>query len=338
MLQPAASSSSSSFPTASSVVFWACSGSSVVFSLLVAISFEFARVTLSYDYRTFFRRLLGRAWFLFEIGYFLMVILILAVLGAASGELVAEHLGISSQTGIVGMMVLIGVLVFWGTALIEPVLAIWSFVLYAVYAAFILLFLMRFGHDVPPAFAADTLDGSWFSDSFRYVGYSVVCVPAILFCVKHMQSRRDALLAGALAGPLAMIPAILFYFGMAASYPAIVDEPVPADFMFQRLGLGWIQVLFYIVVFGTFVETGTALIHAINERVDQAFRENQRIMPRWLRPVVAFMALLIAIVLADRIGLIDLIAKGYGTLTYFFILIMVLPLLTVGLWRIWRTG
>ena len=86
---------------------------------------------------------------------------------------------------------------------------------------------------------------------------------------------------------IGMIPAILFYLGMVASYPEILDIPVPADHIMQQLDFGWISILFYIVVFGTFIETGTAMIHGINERIDHAFLEHSEHMPRWLRPVVS---------------------------------------------------
>ncbi len=310
----------------------------LAFSLIVAVTFEFARVTRSYDYRSFFQQLLGRAWFLFEIGYFLLALLVLAVLGAASGEIVAEHLGSSNQTGIIGMMVLIGLLVFWGTPLIERALAWWSFLLSGTYVLFLLIFLNRHGGGLAETLAADTMDGAWLSGSLRYVGYSVVVVPVILFCVRHLECRRDALLAGALAGPIAMAPGMLFYLGMAASYPAIVEAPVPSDFMIQKLDIAWLEVLFYIVVFGTLVETGAAMIHAINERIDHVYQERTKTMPRWLRPVVALVALVTSVVLADRIGLIDLVARGYGTLAYFFILVVILPLFTIGLWRIFRSA
>jgi len=303
-------------------------------SLISAIGFEFARLTRSYDYRSFFRALLGRGWFLFEIGYFLLALLVLAVLGAASGELVATHLGIGAPVGMVGLMLLIGLLVFWGTGVIERVLAGWSFVLYATYGVLIILYLARFGDALAPNFSADALDGDFMVGSLRYVGYNIVALPVILFCARHMESRRDAFTAGALCGPLAMIPAVIFFLGMAASYPEIVAAPVPSDFMIQALELRWIEIVFYLVVFGTFVETGTALIHAINERLSKAWSERGRTLPRWLRPVVAATALIIAIVLARRFGLIDLVARGYGTLTWFFIAIFVVPLLTLGVWRI----
>lgn len=309
----------------------------LLLSLLTALGFEFARLTRSYDYRSFFRQLLGKAWFLFEIGYFILLVLVLAVIGAASGELAAQHLGAGSQAGVIGLMVLVGLLVFWGTSLIERVLAGWSFLLYATYGLLILLYLAQHGSTLGPNLAADSLEGPWLSGSVRYVGYTVIVIPVILFCVRHMKTRRDALLAGLLSGPIAMAPAALFFLGMAASYPAIVDAPVPADYMIQRLGPGWIEILFYVVVFGTFVETGTAMIHAINERVGQAYAERGATMPRLLRPVVAITMLVLAVFLAGRIGLVDLVARGYGTLTYFFIIVLVLPLFTVGLWRIFRS-
>jgi uncharacterized membrane protein YkvI len=45
---------------------------------------------------------------------------------------------------------------------------------------------------------------------------------------------------------------------------------------------------------------------------------------------------LVAILLATRIGLIDLIAKGYGQIAWIIIAIYAVPLLTVGVWRITR--
>ena len=306
------------------------------FSLLMAIAFELARMTMAYDYRLLFKQLLGRGWFLYEIAFGALALLILAVLGAASGELVSARLNISHVIGTISLMVLVGLLVFWGTGLIEKALAGWSFLLYVTYGVLIFSYLAAFGSALPDAFAADPLDKPWLVSSIRYVAYNVTAVAVIIFCARHFQSRRDALVAGALAGPIGVIPALLFFLGMAASYPEILDAPVPADFMMQRLTVGWLEIVFYIVVFGTFVETGSAIVHSINERIDHVYLERGSAMPRWLRPVVALIVLFAAIVLADRVGLIDLVAKGYGALTYVFIVVMVIPLLTVGVWRIWK--
>ena len=306
------------------------------FSVLMAIAFELSRMTRTYDYRTFFKQLLGRGWFLFEISFGVLALLILAVLGAASGELASARLDISPAIGTVSLMVLVGLLVFWGTAVIERALAGWSILLYVTYAVLIYAYLSRYGSSLPDALAADSLETPWLFSSIKYVSYNATAIAIIIFCVRHFESRRDAIVAGALAGPIGIIPALLFFLGMAASYPEIVDAPVPADYMMQRLSMGWLEIVFYIVVFGTFVETGSALIHSVNERIDHVFLERGSTMPRWMRPAVAVVILMVAIVLAQRIGLIDLVAKGYGALANVFIMIMVIPLLTIGVWRISR--
>jgi uncharacterized membrane protein YkvI len=307
--------------------------SAAAFSVIAALSFELARLSCSYDYRSFFKQLLGPGWFLFEIAYLVLGILVVAVIGAAAGTIVAEHLGLSSHIGTIGLMALIVVLVFWGTKLIEKVLAAWSFVLYAVYIVFVALYLWKFSDRLPAVLAADPLESGWVINSLKYVGYSTACIPIILFCVKHMGSRKDALLAGLWTGPLGMIPALLFYMAMVAAYPDIQAEAVPADFLMQQLHMPLLKSLFYVVVFGTFVETGTAFIHAINERIAGVYAEKQRNMPRWLRPVVAIAGLLLSILLATKVGLIDLIAKGYGTLTWAIIVIYLVPLFTIGVYK-----
>lgn len=307
-----------------------------MFSIVAALCFELARLTASYDYRSFFQKLLGPGWFVYELAYFVLGLLVLAVVGSAAGEIAATNLGVSSGVATVIFMILIGVLVFWGTTLIERALAGWSFVLTATFIVLAAGYLWQFGDELRANLSGDEATSNWFGNGVRYAGYNLVAVPVILFCARHMTSRRDAFTAGVLAGPIAMLPGCLLYLALVAAYPAVMDASVPSDFLMQSLDLPWLQVIFYIVVFGTLVETGTAFIHAANERIAESYRARGQTMRPWLRLVIAMAALIFAVVLAGKIGLIDLIAKGYGTLTWVFIFIFVLPVCTLGAWKIWR--
>ena len=73
--------------------------SMLVWSAVLAVSFELARRARAYDYRSFAKLLLGRGWFLFEIAYFLLIVLVLAVMGAAAGEIVHSLLGVPKLAG-----------------------------------------------------------------------------------------------------------------------------------------------------------------------------------------------------------------------------------------------
>lgn len=299
------------------------------------VSFELARVTQSHDYRSFLQQILGRAWFVYEFGYLTAVLLILAVIGSAAGAFVAETFALPTVVGTLGLLLIIGYLVLLGSKAIENVLSLWSFVLYGAYIAFFILTLTRFGTEISINLSEGVAHDGWFLSGVRYGSLQVSLVPAMLFATLYIRQRKEAVVAGLLAGPIATIPAALFLMAMLSHYPLILERPLPANFLLEQLGSRPFQLLFQVVLMGTLIETGVALIHGFNERIAAVFTSRKRSMPAFTRPLVA-LVLLLAGLLLSRFGLIDLIAKGYGTLSWVFIAIFVLPLFTVGVFKITR--
>ena len=309
--------------------------STVIWSAVAATSFELARIYGAYDYRSFFQHLLGRAWFLYEICYFGLLLIVLAVIAAAAGSILEDTFGLPYAFGVVTIMIAVGFLVFRGTAVIEKFFAGWSFVLYAVYLVLFIWCFIRFGPDIVSGFGAVGLDTDWIVGGIEYAAYNLALIPAILFTIRHAKTRREAVGAGLLTGPIAMFPALLFYVAMVGQYPEIVKEAIPANFLLDILGSRAFQLTFQIVLFGTLIETGTGMIHAVNERMATRFRERGMELPPYARPVIALTLLVIGALIAS-FGLINLIAKGYGTLTWLFLIVFVVPVLTLGIWKIRR--
>jgi len=307
------------------------------FSIVLVVSFEFARRFKLYDYRSFCKALLGRGWPLYEILYVLLMILVISIIGAAAGDIVRDTFGLPPFAGVLGIMILIALLVFFGTPAIERFFAFWSFVLYGTYITLLGWHLIQHGGQIQSNLTAFGINDGWLQSGIAYTGYNLAPVPALLFCVRHFGSRRDAVTAGIIGGPIAMLPAVFFFIAMIGQYEALVAEGshgvLPVTILLNSLrGAEFLIYLFPIVLFGTFIETGSALIHGVNERLDQTFAEKSVRMPSWMRPAVAFAILFIAVILADAIGLTSLVAQGYGTITWGFLLVYVLPLLTYGLW------
>jgi uncharacterized membrane protein YkvI len=293
----------------------------VVFSLVLMAAYEFARKFRLFDYRSFCKALLGRAWPLYEILYVLMMILVISVVGAAAGDILKDTFGLPAFVGTGAIMVLTALLVFYGTPAVEKFLA----------------------PDISANLSAGEIGGGWIKSGIAFSGYNMAAIPAILFCIRHQHRRREAVIAGALAGPIAMVPAMLFFVAMIGQYDQLAavgdNGPLPITVLMGELhGAGFFIYLFPVVLFGTFVETGAAMIHGVNERLDHTFAEKSINMPNWVRPVVAMLILFTAVILADAVGLAGLIAKGYGTITYGFLLVFVLPLLTWGVYLIWRAN
>jgi uncharacterized membrane protein YkvI len=177
--------------------------------------------------------------------------------------------------------------------------------------------------------------GGWPVAGLRYAAYNLAIIPAVLFTLRHARSRRDAVTAGLLAGPIGLVPGFLFYLAMIPHYPGIVESTVPVAFLLQVLDARWFLIVFQVVLFGTLIETGTGMIHAVNERVAVLLAERGRSLPRLLRPAAAVVLLVGAAGLA-RFGLVALIARGYGTLTWAFLAVYVVPVLTWGVWKLSR--
>jgi uncharacterized membrane protein YkvI len=311
--------------------------SMVLFSLCCVVTFLFARQFGARDYVTFFKQLLGPGWVLFEGAYILFIVLILAVYGAAAGSIGTAVFGLGEIWGTIALGLSIIAIVTFGNASVERMFAYVSYLLYAVYALFVVLAFSRFGNEIQAAFASDSSVGSWAAGGTVYAGYNLIGAVVVLPVMRHLTSNRDAVVAGLLAGPLAMLPGALFFICMVAFLPDIASATLPSDFMLQRLDIPLFHLLFQLMIFSALLESGASSVHAINERIAKAVRVRRAAeFSHRARLTVSLLLLIFCMFLADRFGLVALIANGYRALAYILLAVFILPLMTFGVWRLWK--
>lgn len=314
----------------------------VVCSVMCATTFTFARAVNALDYRTFFRNLLGPFAVLFELSYFPYIVLILAVFGAAAGAVGKALFGWPTLYGTLCLMAGMGYFTMFGNASVERLFKWVSIFLYVTYAVFLIIALTKFGGRIAASFAM-TLPGKgapttgWAIGGITYAAYNVIAAVVILPTVRHLHSTADTIRAGLLAGPLAMLPAIIFFVCMCAFYPAIRTETLPSDFMLRQMNLPVFHLLFQLMIFAALLESGTGSVHAVNERIAAVYRRRGKgDLPHSARLAIAAALIVGSIFLADRFGLVTLIAKGYRLLAYTMLALYVAPLLTFGIWKLHR--
>ena len=312
----------------------------VLWSLIAAVTFAYAQATRSFDYRSFFCELLGPGWVLFEIAYGLFVMLILSVFGAAAGAIGEAMFGLPAIVGTLALAACIAGFVAFGNSSVERLFKYATIFLYAVYAVFLVLALSRFGEQIATNFAApvpvSVSAGGWVTGGITYASYNVVGAVVILPVLRHLTSRRDALISGAIAGPLAMAPAILFFVAMIAFYPDIGTELLPSDFLLRQMGVPLFHLLFQLMIFAALLESGVGAVHSINERIASVLHARSRALDTRARILISAALLIGCIFVADRFGLVTLIAHGYRALAGLFLIVYVLPLLTLGVVRLIR--
>lgn len=312
----------------------------VGFGLMAFLMLETARRFRAYDYRTLLRRLIGPAYWLFDIVYILLAILIIAIMASATGEILSSTLGLNYWVGVCLIAAIVAVLNFFGEGVIEQFKTIGTVLLYLGYLCFAGIVISKNWDSIWATLSAgdhslhaDVSLGAVLWSGVLYVGYNLAVYPAALFTVQRQTRLRDTVIAGGAAGLLMTLPWFLTYFALMGFYPReqVFGASVPWLEMLGTEG-AWVVVVFGIVVGWTLVETATGMIYALVARVDQNLADagRTRMDRRWSGGIALF-TLVLAVVLA-QVGIIDLVAKGYTAMGYAMIAVFAVPLLVRGVY------
>ncbi len=306
-----------------------------VWSLVCALTFTFAYDHRLLDYRAFFGKLLGRGWVLFEITYLLFVVLILSVFGAASGAIGQALFNWPTLAGTLLLLTSIAALVAIGSAAVEPLFKYVSVLLYITYGLFLAVSLSKFGAGIGANLTQAHVGAGWLMGGVTYAGYNAVAAVVILPVLRHMTSRKDAMVAGVIAGPLAMAPGLFFFLSMIAWYPAVGHSTLPSDFLLTKINIPIFRLLFQAMIFFALLESGCGAVHAVMERVRHGLRARfDKDLNLATRGALTLAVLLIAVFAAQGVGLVDLIAKGYRLISWVLIAIFIVPLIVVSIARL----
>lgn len=141
--------------------------------------------------------------------------------------------------------------------------------------------------------------------------------------------------AGALAALFGVLPATLFHLTFIAGGTVLLHEALPTYTMIQRF-VPAAAPLYVAILFATIVQTGVGVLQGLNERLDGWYLERHaRALSSTSHALAAGFVLLCSLVLS-HLGLVALVARGYGSLAWGFFVVFTLPLLTTGLWKIMR--
>lgn len=328
--------------------WWAVGVIFVGFAVLSALAFEVARQGRTYDYKSWGRLLVGPLWPVYDLLLVVMLLLVIAVMQAAVASILRQTVGVPYAVGLFVVFGGVGFLAWRGSSFIERFKTVGSVALYVAYIAFALLILTG----VEPARAAprpvsEPDEGAVLLSGIKYVGYNLAVLPPVLFCLHRQTRRSEALVSGVLSGLAMTIPFALTFVCLMRFWPepAVVDAEVPWIPMLEAAGGHWGPSGGWLVVFGvvagwTLLETAVGGVHALVDRLERnlhdlpAFlRPRSGAMEPWQRAALA-VGILTAATLLARLGIIDLVRRGYGLLSWGFILFMAVPLLVVGSLRL----
>ena len=306
------------------------------FGLTNFLSFELARIYRTYDYRGFLRLLTGRAWITFEFLFLLALLVVLAVNGSAAASVLNDQWGVPSLIGAGLLFAGTVALNYFGRTLLQESMAVCMFALSAVLVIFCVLTFVQYHESIATAFRDAPSRGNWLVGGLQYALYTVAVIPALLYSARDINTRGEAFVSAFTAGAFGALPALVFHLTFMAAYPESLDQALPTYWMIGKLDRPWLMYVYIIVLFAMIIQTVAGLLQGVNERLDAWSMERRgcKCDPR-THALVAGGALTASMALAS-FGIADLVAKGYGNLAWGFLVVYMIPLLTVGVYKIWR--
>lgn len=321
-------------------------GTFLGFAVIAALTYELIRLTKAYDFKTFMKTIGGPLWIVFDIVYLLFMVVIIAVMASATGNIVEQTLGLNYWVGVVAITVVVAILNFYGSRLIERFETLGTVALYAGYIIFTVLVIGTFGKNISTVFAnhdtsfigGSVSAGKALWSGVLYCAYNLVVMPATFFTIERQTRRVESVVSGIIGGVLATIPWFLTYFAVMCFYPNpdVLGASVPWLAMMQGTAGPVVIAIFGIVMGWTLIETSTGIIHAALERVNNGLKEAHKPPMTGKQQAILTIIVLVGSMVLSKVGIIDLIATVYNALSYAFLAIYVLPLITVGVYKIFK--
>jgi len=301
------------------------------FSIVLSLSFTLSKSFGLSDYRSFLMELLGRWWIFYEILFLLLLILVIAIVTAAATDTANAALNLPDSITILAICTLIVFCNYLGKEFIQKLLVLWTFLLTI---SLVLYTLSCLSYLETASVLSQTSDVE-FSNSaisgFKFAVYNSALVPVLIYCTTQIENPKTAFRAGIFAGIIGALPALLLHLSFLTRYPAINQQTVPTFWLLADLGYSRFEVLYLTILFGTIVLTAVGLLHGVNERINGWLTQYDRMSLRPRTQALISSVILFSSIISSKICIIALVAKGYGLIAWGFFCVFTLPLVTIGI-------
>ncbi len=277
---------------------------------------------------------------IFEIYYYFIVIVAVGVVVAASSA-VLQSLGLSKTIGIMLVGVILLLLTIYGAKLVASAAGIMSI---AILICCFYIFISGIGAKTTEIATIWTQRQFWgekgffepLSLVFVYAGFQSVVIPAITASSRELLSNRrqatGAMFLSFIMNAVALGLAVIMILGWASDIVAASSTNLPTLYVAQHLNNEVILIAYQVSLFLCLMSTGVTCIFGMVKRFENASKLMWMKKIRQRRIFIAVLVMVAGMALGSA-GLTNVVKYGYGSCGYLGIFAIIIPLLTVGVYK-----
>lgn len=274
----------------------------------------------------------------FEIYFYIMVICAVGAVISGAATLFTE-LGIMPYlVAVVVVGVILLFLTIFGYKLVSQVSTVMSVIILICCAVIFIMGINAKAGEIGAIFSAAELPNGILLpilDAFKYAGFQAVVIPTMIKCGQPLKTQRNATKAMSISFVLnaaALALSCIMLLGWYADFTAAGATEIPTLYICQQLGVDSLYWFYNIALFLCFVSTGVTTVFGVVARFENV-RPLMKINKPVVRRVIVSACVMILSMAVSMVGLSNIIQYGYGYCGYVGIVIIIIPFLTVGVYK-----
>ena len=274
----------------------------------------------------------------FEIYFYIMVICAVGAVISGAATLFTE-LGIMPYlVAVVVVGVILLFLTIFGYKLVSQVSTVMSVIILICCAVIFIMGINAKAGEIGAIFSAAELPNGILLpilDAFKYAGFQAVVIPTMIKCGQPLKTQRNATKAMSISFVLnaaALALSCIMLLGWYADFTAAGATEIPTLYICQQLGVDSLYWFYNIALFLCFVSTGVTTVFGVVARFENV-RPLIKINKPIVRRVIVAACVMILSMAVSMVGLSNIIQYGYGYCGYVGIVIIIIPFLTVGVYK-----
>jgi len=306
-------------------------------------SWEFQRVFQTPDYVSFIRTLfapLSTLWMVFyDIAFSITVVLAAGATLAGFANALSGILGgitVPLWVGYIIGAVVVFLLASYGLKVVLDSSAYMSFGIVGVIILLVLFRLPQISSHLAAIPAENAFSPSFFQSAawsmLAYAGFQVCSIGSYInggsVLKTHKQTAWAAIFGFLLNGGML----ILMVLTLAGNYPAVIKDTAPTLTIVKSMSPIF-SILYHLMVLFALITTAVSMIYATARRWAKTSLTWGKAGGRWaddkFRLKVWSIIWIVLTWAVSNLGLVTIVKKGYGTLAYLGIVILIVPVLVV---------
>lgn len=284
---------------------------------------------------------LDKCYVLFEVFFYIMVLMAVAAAISGAASALNQYFGLDYYIGIVIVGALVLLLTIFGADLVRKVS---TYMGIAILVTAITIYTIGIFKS-KTLFTVMSADFSAVGfknipkailNAFTYAGFQCVTLPTMIACGTPLKGKKNcskSMWISFVMNSVALVLSVFMLMSWKGYYSSVEGgSTIPTLTVCTEMGMKWLTVIYGICLLLCLISTGVTTTFGFVARFEN-HKVFKKIKSQRARSAVVSAFIIILSMTISLVGLTNIIKYGYGYCGYLAIAIVVVPFLTVGVYK-----